>query len=87
VHYDDRNEKLGYKIREAQLQQVPYMLIIGDKELEQKTVSVRLRTGDMLNFISMDEFKKYVTEEYKTKSLVSLLEAHKATDATKEKSH
>ncbi|MCC6137673.1 MAG: threonine--tRNA ligase, partial [Bdellovibrionaceae bacterium] len=87
VHYDDRNEKLGYKIREAQLQQVPYMLIIGDKEVEQQNVSVRLRSGEMLNFISMDEFTKKVTEEYKTKSLISLLEVPKEVSGTKESSH
>lgn len=87
VHYDNRNEKLGYKIREAQLQQVPYMLIIGDKELEQKTVSVRLRNGNMLNFISMDEFQQTILKEYKTKSLVSLFDAGKESDGTKENSH
>lgn len=87
VHYDDRNEKLGYKIREAQLQQVPYMLIIGDKEVEQQTVSVRLRSGEMLNFISMNEFTKKVIEEYKTKSLTSLLEVPKEVSGTKESSH
>lgn len=90
VHYDNRNEKLGYKIREAQLSQVPYMLIIGDKELDQKTVSVRLRTGGMVNFMAMDEFTKTVVKEYKTKSLASLLESQvetKAADGTKETSH
>jgi threonyl-tRNA synthetase len=43
VHLDDRNEKVGYKIREAQLQKVPYMLVTGDKEVEAGTVSVRSR--------------------------------------------
>jgi threonyl-tRNA synthetase len=48
VTVDDRNEKLGYKIREAQLQKVPYMLVVGDKEVEAKTVSVRHRqAGDL----------------------------------------
>jgi threonyl-tRNA synthetase len=48
VHVDDRNEKLGYRIREAQLQKVPYMLVVGDKEVEAKSVSVRHRqAGDL----------------------------------------
>ena len=48
VHVDDRNEKLGYKIREAQVQKVPYMLVVGDKEVEGRTVSVRHRhAGDL----------------------------------------
>ena len=48
VHVDDRNEKLGYRIREAQVQKVPYMLVVGDKEVESQTVSVRHRhAGDL----------------------------------------
>ena len=42
---DDRQEKIGYKIREAQLQKVPYMLVVGDKEVAEATVSVRSRQG------------------------------------------
>ena len=48
VHLDDRNEKLGYKIREAQVQKVPYTLVVGDKEMEEGTVNVRRRgEGDV----------------------------------------
>jgi threonyl-tRNA synthetase len=48
VQVDDRNEKLGYRIREAQVQKVPYMLVVGDKEIESKNVSVRHRhAGDL----------------------------------------
>ena len=48
VHLDDRNEKLGYKIREAQVQKVPYTLVVGDKEMEEGTVNVRRRgEGDI----------------------------------------
>jgi threonyl-tRNA synthetase len=48
VHVDDRNEKLGYRIREAQVQKVPYMLVVGDKEVEGRSVSVRHRqAGDL----------------------------------------
>jgi threonyl-tRNA synthetase len=45
VDLDDRQEKIGYKIREAQLQKVPYMLVVGDRETAERTVSVRTRTG------------------------------------------
>jgi threonyl-tRNA synthetase len=45
VELDDRNEKLGYKIREAQLAKIPYMLVVGDKEAEQRTVAPRSRSG------------------------------------------
>jgi threonyl-tRNA synthetase len=48
VHVDDRSEKLGYRIREAQVQKVPYMLVVGDKEVAAKSVSVRHRhAGDL----------------------------------------
>jgi len=45
VELDDRQEKIGYKIREAQLQKVPYMLVVGDREAAEGTVSVRTRAG------------------------------------------
>jgi len=48
VEIDDRDEKMGYKIREAQMQKVPYMLVVGDKEIEAGTVAVRHRqAGDL----------------------------------------
>ncbi len=53
---DIRNEKLGKKVREAQLQKIPYMLVVGDAELETRTVSPRTREGDMLTAMSVDEF-------------------------------
>ena len=67
VEIDDRNEKIGYKIREARLQKVPYMLIIGDSELENNSLSVRARgeTGD-LGSMSIDEFIQRAVEEVKT---------------------
>jgi threonyl-tRNA synthetase len=46
VELDDRNEKLGYRIREAQLRKVPYMLVVGERESQSGTVSLRHRTGD-----------------------------------------
>ncbi len=51
---DDRNEKLGYRIREAQLQKVPYMLVVGEREAKNGTVSLRYRTGDDLGAVPLD---------------------------------
>ena len=53
---DYRSEKLGYKIREAQMQKIPYMLVIGDRDMENGTVSVRTRGGQDLGAMTMDEF-------------------------------
>ncbi len=63
---DHRNEKIGYKIREAEMQKVPYMLVIGDKEAEAGTVSVRARQGDK-GTMTPDEFIAMITEEINTK--------------------
>jgi len=71
---DVRGEKLGYKIREAQLQKVPYMLILGDKELESKRVSVRLRNGTVLESLDVQNFTQEVLREIKERSLTSVLQ-------------
>ncbi len=60
---DFRNEKLGLKVREAQLQKIPYMLIIGDKEAEQKGLTPRLRSGENLPFMAEKEFIDLIQEE------------------------
>ncbi len=65
VQSDLRNEKLGFKIREAQLQKIPYMLVIGDKEMESSTLTPRFRTGDNLQAMSVDQFSQFVLEECK----------------------
>ena len=65
VEVDDRNEKIGYKIREAQVQKVPYMLVVGEKEMESKTVGVRSRKDGDIGAIKIDEFIKTVLEEIK----------------------
>jgi threonyl-tRNA synthetase len=62
---DFRNEKLGLKVREAQLQKIPYMLIIGDKEQEQKGLTPRLRTGENLPFMSEKDFIDLIHDEQK----------------------
>ena len=53
---DYRSEKLGYKIREAQMQKVPYMLVVGDRDMENGTVSVRTRGGQDLGAMSVEDF-------------------------------
>jgi len=63
VEVDDRQEKTGYKIREAQLQKVPYMLIIGDKELEAKTVGVRSRKEGDIGQMDIDKFIEKIKYE------------------------
>ncbi len=65
VERDIRNEKLSFKIREAQLQKIPYMLVIGDKEVEQGTVTPRYRDGKNLPAMKPEEFIDFVTAECK----------------------
>lgn len=63
VHLDDRNEKIGYKIREAQVQKIPYMLVVGDKEVEDGTVSVRRRSEGDLGAMPADDFAALLVKE------------------------
>ena len=69
VELDDRNEKIGYKIREAQLDKVPYMLVLGDKEVEARTVGVRSRKDGDLGQLSLDELFNKLDEEIRTKAI------------------
>jgi threonyl-tRNA synthetase len=66
---DLRNEKIGYKIREAQLQKIPYMLVVGDKEAESGTVSVRTRSGGDLGVSALDEVIVNLTVESASRAL------------------
>ena len=68
VDTDLRNEKIGYKIREAQMQKLPYMLVVGDKEAEAGTVAVRTRGGVDLGAMPVDEFIAKIKEEIKTRA-------------------
>ena len=65
VEVDERNEKIGYKIRQAQVAKVPYMLVVGDKEMEEGTVNVRKHGGDELGTVPFQEFFTAVKEEIK----------------------
>ena len=69
VEVDDRNEKIGYKIREAQVQKIPYMLVIGDKEMEEGTVGVRNRKDGDLGAMKLEDFIAKAKEEVDTKAL------------------
>jgi threonyl-tRNA synthetase len=66
VQHDFRNEKLGFKIREAQLQKIPYMLVIGDKEVESAKVTPRFRDGKNLDSLTTDEFIAFIEKEVKS---------------------
>ena len=67
VEIDDRSEKIGYKIREAQLEKVPYMLLVGDKDIENNTVSIRDRRDGDIGSMSIEEFIAKITEEVNNK--------------------
>ncbi len=68
VEFDDRNEKIGYKIREAQMQKIPYMVIIGDKEIQENKLAVRSKKDGDLGSMSFEEFETIISEEIKTKA-------------------
>ena len=68
VVVDDRNEKTGYKIREAQLEKVPYMLVVGQKEVEGHLVSVRSRKNGDEGTMKVEEFEKNILEEIENKT-------------------
>lgn len=68
VEVDDRNEKIGYKIRQAQMEKVPYMLVVGDKEMEENSVNVRKHGGDELGTVPFDEFFNSIKIEIKERN-------------------
>ncbi len=68
VEIDDRAEKIGYKIREAQLQKVPYMLVLGEKEMNENTIAVRSRNEGDLGAMNLDDFIQKLAEEIQEKT-------------------
>lgn len=68
VEIDDRNEKIGFKIRGAQLEKIPYMLVIGDKEFENESVAVRSRKDGDLGTMNVDSFVEKILEEIRTRA-------------------
>ncbi|MFK3958169.1 threonine--tRNA ligase [Guptibacillus hwajinpoensis] len=67
VEVDERNEKIGYKIREAQMQKIPYMLVVGDKEVEGEAVNVRRYSQQDSETVSLNDFTARIEEEIKLK--------------------
>jgi len=65
---DIRGEKLGYKVREAQLQKIPYMLIVGAREKDSGTVAVRTRRGEDLGGMKVEDFIRKIKEEIESKA-------------------
>jgi threonyl-tRNA synthetase len=64
---DLRNEKIGFKIRERTIQKIPYLLVVGDKEVEADAVAVRTRTGEDLGTLSVDAFAEMIIQEVNQK--------------------
>jgi threonyl-tRNA synthetase len=71
VELDDRSEKLGYRIRDAQVQKVPYMLVVGEREARDGTLSVRKRSGEDLGALPVERFLAEVTVEIRTRAVTS----------------
>ena len=69
VEVDGRNEKIGKKIREATLEKIPYMLVVGDRDMENQTVSVRMRSGEDLGAMSLEDFTAKLKEVVDTKAI------------------
>jgi threonyl-tRNA synthetase len=63
VFSDLRNEKIGFKIREHTIQKIPYLLVVGDKEVESQTVAVRARRGEDLGSMDLDAFITHLTDD------------------------
>ena len=66
VEVDERSEKLGFKIREAQMQKVPYMAVIGQKEAQEKKLALRKRSGEQLDPMSIVQLTEMLQQEVKT---------------------
>ena len=71
AHFDDRNEKLGFKIREAQLARVPYMLVIGDQETQNRTVTLRMNNGTQISALKLEQFEQLLVAEIRERRLES----------------
>ena len=69
VEVDERNEKVGKKIREATLEKIPYMLVVGDRDMENNTVSVRLRSGEDVGAMSLEDFTARIRQDVDTKAI------------------
>lgn len=71
VEVNTRSEKIGAKIRDAQMQKVPFMLVLGDREMEEKKIAVRERTRGDIGVMTLDEFKELAQRLVQTRALVN----------------
>ena len=69
VELDDRNEKLGYRLRESQIRKIPYTLILGDQEKDSKSISYRLYSEKDTTTVSQEEFLKLIKDEIESHKL------------------
>ncbi|KAI4461641.1 threonine-trna ligase [Holotrichia oblita] len=69
AEYDDRNEKIGYKIRDAQVKKIPYMIVIGDKEIETGQLAIRHRSDGDIGVFTLDAFSSRMRDEIESKKL------------------
>jgi threonyl-tRNA synthetase len=72
VEADLRNEKIGFKIREHTIQKVPYLLVVGDREVEQQTLAVRTRTGEDLGSMSLEAYVELLAKDELRRGRVAL---------------
>jgi threonyl-tRNA synthetase len=73
---DLRNEKIGFKIREHTIQKVPYLLVVGDKEVESQTVAVRARRGEDLGSMDLDAFTAHLTDDVARRGRIAMENQH-----------
>jgi threonyl-tRNA synthetase len=66
---DLRNEKIGFKIREHTLQKIPYLIVVGNQEVENETIAVRTRSGDDLGVMSVDDFMRHLHQDITSKGI------------------
>lgn len=69
---DERDEKLGYKMREAQMQKIPYIAVIGDKEMEEKTLNIRQHGEKTSKELSIEDFKHMAAQHIKDRSAAQI---------------
>jgi threonyl-tRNA synthetase len=79
AEFDRRNEKLNFKIREAQLQRIPYMVIVGDKEADSQQVTLRLRDGSNVAGLSVNDFIKMVRQDIEERRLTTIFKGTSAS--------
>ncbi len=70
VQVDDRSDRMNAKIRNAQMQKIPYILVVGDKEIEQNSVALRLRSGENPGPIPLEAFMERARQEIRSQNLI-----------------